>query len=112
MSEPKLNIAIQDALKDILTISPQGHVVLASMPAPTTHGYFNRRMFLEALLFKAGAGISISPEDIMEYSGITKKELPIILKEYTEKGVIIKEPNVFDVEMYKLNININVQALP
>jgi hypothetical protein len=67
-------------------------------------------MFLEAFLFKAGAGVSISPEDIKEYAAITDKEFPVILREYISQGVIIKEDNVFNVEMYKLNMEVNVQA--
>jgi hypothetical protein len=112
-SEPRINEALREALKDVLTISEDGrHIVIAPMPHPITHGQFNRRMFLEAFLFKAGAGVSISPEDIMEHGNITEKEFPIIVKEFIEKGVIIKEDNVFNVEMYKLNMDINVQALP
>jgi methionine synthase II (cobalamin-independent) len=112
MSEPKLNEALQSAIQAIVTINEQGHITVAPMSAPVTHGEFNRRMFLEAFLFKAGAGVSISPEDIKEYAAITDKEFPIILREYIDKGIIIKEDNVFDVEMYKLNMDINVQATP
>ena len=112
MSEPRMNEALQKALKGVVTVDPKGHVVIAPMPAPITHGVFNRRMFLEAFLLKAGEGVSISPEDIMEYGGITEKEFPSIVREYLEQGVIVKEDNIFNVEMYKLNLNINVQALP
>jgi hypothetical protein len=112
MTEPKLNLAVQEALKKVVTVSPQGHVITAPMPAPVTHGEFNRRMFLEAFLFKAGKGVSISPEDIMEYGSITPKEFPVILREYIEQGVVIKEHNIFEVEMYKLNMDVNPQATP
>ena len=111
MTEPRLNQAVQDALQKIITID-KGRAVVAPLPSPITHGEFNRRMFLEAFLFKAGAGVSISPEDIMEYSGITPKEFPAILREYINQGVVVKEDNVFDVEMYKLNMEVNRQATP
>ncbi len=111
MTEPKLNLAVQEALQKVITTS-NGHVVLAPMPAPITHGEFNRRLFLEAFLFKAGKGVSISPEDIMEHGNITPKEFPVILREYISQGVVIREPNIFDVEMYKLNLDVNPQATP
>ena len=60
-------------------------------------------MFLEAFLNKAGEGIGIAPEDIMKHSGITEREFPIILREYIDKGVIVKADNLFGVEMYRLN---------
>src|SRR5210317_1849717 len=96
-----MNPALQEALKDVVTIDDQGYVVLAPMPAPITHGQFNRRMFLQAFLLKAGTGVSISPEDIMEYGAITPKEFPAILNEYIEKGVVVKVDNVWDEPMYK-----------
>ena len=112
MSEPRLNQAVQGALQKVLTVDDNGRVVVAPMPNPITHGEFNRRMFLEAFLFKAGAGVSISPEDIMEYGNITVKEFPTILREFINQGVVIKEDNVFEVEMYKLNMEVNRQATP
>ncbi len=111
MSEPRLNQAVQDALQKIITID-KGRVVIAPMPAPVTHGEFNRRVFLESFLFKAGAGVSISPEDIMAYGGITVKEIPPILREFISQGVVVKEDNMFGVEMYKLNMEVNRQATP
>ena len=111
MSEPKLNQAIQDAIQKVVTID-KGRVVLAPMPAPITHGEFNRRVFLEAFLFKAGAGVSISPEDIMEYGSITMKEFTPILREYINQGVVVKDDNMFGVELYKLNMEVNRQATP
>ena len=73
-------------------------------PVPITHGEFNRRAFLESFVISAGQGVSIAPEDIMEYGGITEREFPVILKEYLDEGIIVKEDNLFGVEMYKLNL--------
>jgi hypothetical protein len=94
MSEPKLNQAVTGAIEGLM--SP--------LPAPVTHGQFNRRLFLGAFISKAGIGMSISPDDIMEHGAITEREFKVILNEYITKGVIVKEDNVFGVEMYKLNM--------
>jgi len=105
MSEkPELNQAVTEALSEMLTVEGN-HVVFKDMPSPLTHGYFNRRMFLEAFIRKAGFGVAIEPEDIMEYGGITEREFPVILKEYIDKGIVVKVDNDFGVEMYKLNFN-------
>jgi hypothetical protein len=49
-------------------------------------------------------GVSIEADDIMEYGGITEREFRTILTEYLDNGIIVKEDNIFDVEMYKLNL--------
>ncbi len=90
----KMNPVVLEAIQEVM-----GH-----MPAPCSHGAFNRRMFLEAFVANAGSGVGIAPEDIMEYGNITEKEFPIILREFIAKGVVVKEPNLFGVEMYKLNM--------
>jgi hypothetical protein len=89
-----LNPAVTEALQELMT----------PMPDPCSHGEFNRRMFMEAFVSKAGSGVGIAPEDIMEYGSITEREFPIILREYIAKGVIVKADNLFGVEMYKLNM--------
>ncbi len=112
MSEPKLNEAVTEALGGLLETKGQ-YVVLKGWPAPVTHGYFNRRMFLESFIVQAGMGVAQEKKDIMEYAGITEKEWVVILKEYMDKGVILKVSNPFGADMYKLDTrDINVQATP
>jgi hypothetical protein len=42
-----------------------------------------------------------------------KKEWPIILQEYMDKGVILKVSNPFGADMYKLDMRpVNKQATP
>ena len=101
--EVKLNDAVTTALEDILEVKG-GCVSWKPMPNPVTHGQFNRRMFLEAFIAKAGMGVSIEADDIMEYGGLTEREFPIILKEYMDKGVVVKAENPFGAELYRLNL--------
>ena len=101
--EPKLNTAVTEALEDILEVRGGG-VTWKNMPNPVTHGQFNRRMFIEAFIAKAGLGVSIEADDIMEYGGLTDREFPIILKEYMDRGIVIKVENPFGAELYKLNM--------
>lgn len=103
MNEPELNEAVTTALSELL--DTQGnHVVWKSWPATITHGYFNRRMFLEAFLLVGGTGVSIEKSDIIEYAGITNKEFDAILKEYMNKGVVLKVSNPFGADLYKLDM--------
>jgi hypothetical protein len=92
--EVNINEQVRDAIAELMT----------PLPAPVTHGYFNRRMFLESFISKAGAGVSISADDIKEYAAITDKEFDVILKEYTVKGIVVKEANLFGAKLYKLNL--------
>jgi hypothetical protein len=112
MSEPKLNDAVTEALSELLTVE-KGRVTQKPWPHPITHGYFNRRMVLEAFLFLGGTGVALEAKDIMEHSGITDKEWPIILQEYMDKGVVLKVSNPFGADMYKLDMRpVNKQATP
>ena len=110
MSEPKLNEAVTEALGEILEMKGQ-YVTLKPLTRPITHGYLNRRMFLESFLVQAGMGVSQEKNDIMEYAGITEKEWGVILKEYMDKGVVLKVSNPFGADMYKLDTrDVNKQA--
>ena len=92
--ELKLNDKVKDALAGLMM----------PMPAPCTNGMFNRRMFLEAFVASAGRGVSIEADDIIEYAAITDREFKVILKEYMDEGIIVKEGNLFGAKMYKLNL--------
>lgn len=92
--ELKLNDKVKDALAWLMT----------PMSAPVTHGEFNRRMFLEAFVASAGVGVSIEASDITEHAAITDREFKVILKEYMDEGIIVKESNLFGAKMYKLNL--------
>ena len=94
MTEPKLNDKVKDALAWLMT----------PMSSPVTHGEYNRRMFLEAFMSKAGQGVSIEAEDIIEHCAITDREFKVILKEYMDEGIIVKEGNLFGAKLYKLNL--------
>lgn len=94
MTEPKLNEKVKDAIAELMT----------PMPNPVPHGLFNRRMFLEAFVSKAGQGVSIEASEIIEYAAITDREYKVILKEYLDEGIIVKESNLFGAKMYKLNL--------
>lgn len=112
MSDPKLNETVTEALSELLEVDG-GYVKWKPWPNPITHGYFNRRMFLEAFLMVGGTGVAIEKDSIIEYAGITEKEFNPIANEYISKGVIRKEENIFGVEMYKLNMKEgNIQATP
>lgn len=94
MSEPKLNDKVRDAIAELMT----------PLPNPVPHGLFNRRMFLEAFVAKAGQGVSIEAEDIKEHAALTDREFKVILKEYLDEGIIVKEGNLFGAKVYKLNL--------
>ncbi len=112
MSEPKLNDAVTEALGELLMVN-KGRVAPKPWPNPITHGYYNRRMVLEAFLFLGGAGVSLEAKDIMEYGSITEKEWSVILQEYMDKGVILRVSNLFGADMYKLDMReVNKQATP
>jgi hypothetical protein len=57
MGEVKLNDAVTEALSELLTVD-KGCVAQKPWPRPITHGYYNRRMVLEAFLFLGGTGVS------------------------------------------------------
>jgi hypothetical protein len=95
--EPELNKAVTDAIQGLLD----------PMPNPVTHGQFNRRMFLEAVVVKGGAGASIDKDDIIKHSGMTDKEFVIIKEEYIAKGIIKEGTNLFGVTLYGLQYNTN-----
>ncbi len=69
---------------------------------PITHGEFNRRMFLEAVVVKGGTGAAIDEEDICKHSSITDKEFTTIKDEYIAKGVLKEEKNFCGVTLYSL----------
>ena len=94
--EPKLNDVVTQALAELMT----------PMPSPVVHGYFNRRMFMEAFVHKAGLGVSIESDDIKEHCAMTDKEFNIILKEYIDKGIVVKVDNMFGADLYKLNLTV------
>lgn len=93
-TEPKLNDKVKDAIAELMT----------PLPNPVPHGLFNRRMFLEAFLAKAGQGVSIEADDIMEHAALTDREFKAIVKEYLDEGIIVKENNFFGAKLYKLNL--------
>jgi hypothetical protein len=93
MSEPELNPAVVGAIESLHE----------PMPNPVTHGQFNRRMFLEAIVIKGGQGVSMEKDDIIAIAGMTEQEFVKIKDEYVKKGVITEKPNLFKVVMYSLN---------
>ena len=95
--EPELNKAVTDAIQSLLT----------DMPNPVTNGQFNRRMFLEAVVLKGGAGAAIDKDDIVKHSALSDKEFTIIKDEYVAKGVVKEETNLFGVTLYSLQYNPN-----
>lgn len=92
--EPNINEKVRDAIAELMKRGP----------TPITHGEFNRRMFLEAFVAKAGQGVSIEAEDIKEHAALTDREFKVILKEYLDEGIIVKEGNLFGAKVYKLNL--------
>ena len=76
--------------------------VLKSMPAPITNGQFNRHIFIEVLAIKAGLGVGMEADEIMEHTGMTKREFNTVKDEYVAKGVVKAEKNMFDVLLYSL----------
>ena len=76
--------------------------VLAPLERPILHGYFNRRMFLEAVVVKGGEGAAIDKEDICKHGALTDAEFNTIKDEYIAKGVIKEETNLFGVTLYSL----------
>jgi hypothetical protein len=95
--EPELNPVVTEAIQGLLQ----------PMSNPVTHGDFNRRMFLEAVVLKGGAGAAIDKEDIMKHGGITDKEFTTIKEEYIAKGILKEETNLFGVTLYSLQYNPN-----
>ena len=93
-TEPKLNDKVRDALAWLMT----------PMSSPVNNGEYNKRMFLEAFVAKAGQGVSIEAEDIIEHGALTDREFKAILKHYLDEGIIVKEGNLFGAKMYKLNL--------
>jgi hypothetical protein len=75
-------------------------IMTEQMPNPITHGYFNRRMFLEAIFIKGGQGISVEKDDIIASAGMSEKEFVTIKDEYVGKGVIEEKKNFAGVVMY------------
>ena len=69
--EPELNKAVVEVIEWLR----KGH------PCPITHGEFNRRMFMEAVVVKGGVGAAIDKDDIVKYGAITDKEFTIIKDE-------------------------------
>ncbi len=76
--------------------------ILKSMPAPITNGQFNRHVFIEVLAIKAGLGVGMEADEIMEHTGMTKREFNTVKDEYVAKGVVKAEKNMFDVLLYSL----------
>jgi len=76
--------------------------ILKSMPAPITNGQFNRHVFIEVLAIKAGLGVGMEADEIMEHTGMTKREFNTVKDEYVAKGVVKAEKNMFNVLLYSL----------
>ena len=76
--------------------------VLQSMPAPITNGQFNRHVFIEVLAIKAGLGVGMEADEIIEHTGMSEKEFVTVKDEYVAKGIVKAEKNMFDVIMYSL----------
>ncbi len=93
--EPKLNPVVTEAIQGLL----------GPMPHPTTHGEFNRRMFLEAVVIKGGVGAAIDEDDIRKHGGLTEKEFTTIKDEYIAKGVLKEEVNFCGATLYSLQYN-------
>jgi hypothetical protein len=98
--EPKLNTAVTDAIEWLMKGGPKP-------PDPISHGEFNRRMFLEAVVVKGGKGAAIDEEDILRHAALTDKEFTTIKDEYIAKGVIKEETNLFGVTLYSLQYDTN-----
>ena len=72
----------------------QEHKCMCSaMSVPTTHGEFNRHMFIETIVLKGGHGISMDKESIMGYACINDREFDTIKNEYLAQGIIQEENN-------------------
>ena len=76
--------------------------ILKSMPAPITNGQFNRHVFIEVLAIKAGLGVGMEADEIMEHTGMTKREFNTVKDEYVAKGIVKAEKNMFNVLLYSL----------
>jgi hypothetical protein len=100
MAEPKLNKAVTEAIEWLLKGGPQP-------PNPTSHGEFNRRAFLEAVVVKGGEGAAIDEEDIRKHGALTDKEFTTIKDEYIAKGVLKEETNFCGVTLYSLQYDTN-----
>ena len=60
-----------------------------NIPSPVTHGYFNRYVFTEALLYQGT--VAMTKQYILEYTGMTRRELDIIIKEAIEDEFLFEE---------------------
>lgn len=76
--------------------------VLKSMPTPITNGQFNRHIFIEVLAIKAGLGVGMEADEIIEHTGMSNKEFITVKDEYVAKGIVKAEKNMFDVVLYSL----------
>jgi hypothetical protein len=92
MKVTKQNPVVVEAIKSIMV----------DWERPIKHGYFNRRMFLEAVIVKGGEGAAIDEEDICRHAALTDKEFTTIKDEFVAKGVIKEETNLFGVTLYSL----------
>jgi hypothetical protein len=88
----KLNPAVTKAIEGLLE----------PMSNPVTHGEFNRRMFLEAVVVKGGVGASIDKEDIMRHTGCTEKEFVKLKDTLIGEGILKETKTQFDTVLYSL----------
>jgi hypothetical protein len=86
--------------------------LMAGLPAPVTHGDFNRRMFIECIIIKGGAGISMDKESLMGYACLTEREFESIKDEYLIAGIIKEENNPMVGEpLYSLQLTPKEEAI-
>ena len=82
------------------------------MSVPVTHGEFNRHVFLETIICKGGAGISMDKESLMGYACLTEREFETIKNEYLAEGIIKEENNPMVGEpMYSLLLTPKEEAI-
>jgi len=86
--------------------------LMNGMPAPITHGEFNRRMFLETIVAKGGSGISMDKESLMSYACIPEREFEAIKDEYLAQGIIKEETNpIVGEPLYSLQLTAKEEAI-
>jgi hypothetical protein len=88
----KLNPVVTKAIESLLE----------PMSNPVTHGDFNRRMFLEAVVVKGGVGASIDKEDIVRHAALTEREFVKLKDTLMAEGILKETKTQFDTVLYSL----------
>ena len=97
MAVPKIPDKLNPAVTKVI------ESLLEPMPNPITHGYFNRRMFLEAVVVKGGVGASIDKEDIVRHAALTEREFVKLKDELMAEGILKETKTQFDTILYSLS---------